>query len=100
MYDYIIYIYIIILAFQHNGDVSLENLGTFQGLNTPNVTALSMLLCDKSFDHSGIFSTGFVIKLRDQGSTTPENQDTWVTKLFTVAPDISEFLVWQSFQFA
>jgi len=25
MYDYIIYIYIIVLAFQHNGDVSLEN---------------------------------------------------------------------------
>jgi len=59
-----------------------------------------MLLCDKSFDHPGIFSAGFVIKLRDQRSTTPENQDAWATKLFTVAPDICGFSERQSFQFA
>lgn len=40
------------------------------------------------------------MKLKDQGSTTRENQDTWATKLFTVAPDICGFSVWQSFQFA
>jgi hypothetical protein len=35
VYDYIIYIYIIILAFQHDGDVSLEKVNVMSWLLYP-----------------------------------------------------------------
>ena len=66
----------------------------------PMSLRLSTLICDKSFVHPGTFSAGFVIKLRGKGNTTRANQDTWATKLFTVAPDVCGFSVWQSFHFA